>query len=148
MALNKERQAKSTVAARTNAGLLRKSMTDAEKQLWNGLRYQLALPTRVHFRRQCAIGNYIVDFACLQYRLIIEVDGPIHDALNHVRRDVVRNEFMQQNGFNIMRFTNDDVLLRQSAVLNSIAALRAVTTPIRPLTRTLSPQRGKLELHT
>ncbi len=147
MAWNQERGAKSTKAAASNATLLRKSMTDAEKRLWNGLRYELDLPTGVHFRRQFAIGNYIVDFACMQHRLIIEVDGPIHDALNQAVRDEVRDKFLKQEGFTVLRLTNEEVLVRRPAVLNSIVASLAITTPIRRLAPTPSPQRGRLEIH-
>jgi very-short-patch-repair endonuclease len=148
MAWNQERDAKSTIAAASNATRLRKSMTDAEKRLWNALRYELDLPTGVHFRRQFAIGNYIVDFACLQYRLIIEVDGPIHNELNQVQCDDVREEFLKQEGFAILRFTNKEVLMRRPAVLNSVIAALAITTPIRRLTPTPSPQGGRLEITT
>jgi very-short-patch-repair endonuclease len=148
MAWNRERESKSSAAAATSALRLRKTMTDAEKRLWNDLRYRLDLPDGVHFRRQYAIGNYVVDFTCLQCCLIIEVDGPIHDEQDQVQRDKVRDEFLKQKGFAVLRFTNDDVLLRRPKVLNSIAAALAVTTPIRRLAPTLSPQGGRLENHT
>ncbi len=147
MAWNQERGAKSTKAAASNATLLRKSMTDAEKCLWNGLRYELDLPNGVHFRRQFAIGNYIVDFACMQYRLIIEVDGPIHDASKQALRDEVRSEFLKQEGFTVLRFTNEEVLLRRPVVLNSVAAALVTTTPIRRRAPTPSPQGGRPETH-
>lgn len=148
MAWNQERESKSSAVAATKAVRLRKSMTDAEKRLWNGLRYELVLPDGAHFRRQVAIGNYVVDFACLQYRLIIEVDGQIHLDLKHVRDDEVRDEFLKQNGFTVMRFTNEEVLMRRLAVLNSVTSALAATTPIRPLTRPPSPQGGRQEPHT
>ncbi len=146
MAWNRERMANSTPAAAANAAKLRKVMTNAEKLLWNGLRYDLNIRAGAHFRRQFAIGNYVVDFVCLNYRLVIEVDGPVHDEINQERRDKVRDEFLRHNGFTVLRFSNEEVLLRRLTVINSIAAALSVTTPIRPLKRTPSPQGGRLEI--
>ena len=122
-------------------------MTPAEKQLWNGLRYELEIPVGSHFRRQFAIGSYIVDFACLQYRLVIEVDGPIHMEEKQVRRDAAKDVFLKREGFTILRFTNDEVTLGRAAVLNSVRAALAAASPIRRLTRPSdpSPQGGRLE---
>ena len=60
----------------TFARALRKSMTDAERKLWRGLRLRQMCGHK--FRRQFPLGNYIVDFVCLEARLIIEVDGGQH----------------------------------------------------------------------
>jgi very-short-patch-repair endonuclease len=145
MAWNRERKEQASASAARNAVLLRKSMTDAEKKLWNSLRYDLDMPAGAHFRRQFAIGSYIVDFACLQCRLVIEVDGPIHAAESQARRDAAKDDFLKREGFTILRFTNDEVMLGRSEVLNSVAKALAAATPIRPLTRTPSPQGGRLE---
>ena len=147
MAWNRERGSQPSAAAKQNALQLRKSMTPAEKQLWIGLRYELELPVGSHFRRQFAIGSYIVDFACLQYRLVIEVDGPIHMEENQVRRDNAKDVFLKREGFAILRFTNEEVTLGRAAVLNSVKAALAATTPIRRLTPTPSPQGGRPELN-
>jgi very-short-patch-repair endonuclease len=145
MAWNRERKEQATVFAAQNALVLRKSMTDAEKRLWNGLRYDIDLPAGTHFRRQHAIGNYIVDFACLQHRLVIELDGPIHTVRNQARRDAAKGHFLKNEGFTILRFTNQEVMLGRSAVLNSVAMALAAATPIRRLTPAPSPQGGRLE---
>ncbi len=147
MAWNRERKEQASASAARNAIHLRKSMTGAEKKLWNGLRYDIDMPVGVHFRRQFAIGSYIVDFACLQARLVIEVDGPIHAAEPQARRDATKEDFLKLEGFTVLRFTNDEVMLGRSAVLNSVTAALAAATPIRPLTRTPSPQGGRLELN-
>ena len=68
-----------TPAAKTNARLLRRAMTDVEKVLWKHLRGNFA-GAGTHFRRQVAIGQYVADFCCLSHRLIVELDGPIHES--------------------------------------------------------------------
>ncbi len=145
MAWNREREGRANALAARNAARLRKPMTDAEKRLWNGLRYELELPAGAHFRRQFAIGEYVVDFVCLQFRLIIEVDGAIHAEEQRMARDAVRGEFLEAQGFTVLRFSNEDVLLRRAAVLNSVSLALAGTTPIRRLAPTPSPQGGRLE---
>jgi very-short-patch-repair endonuclease len=91
-------------------------MTDAEVNLWMRLRAnQLA---GHYFRRQVAIGTYIVDFICVKSRLIVEVDGSQH--LNAVEHDQVRTAWLQSRGYRVLRFWDNDVLQRQPAVLESI----------------------------
>ena len=68
-------------SAVSNARTLRRSMTGVELLLWSRLRRQQLGGNR--FRRQAPIGPYIVDFACFQARLLIEIDGPSHDARAH-----------------------------------------------------------------
>ncbi|GAA4339000.1 hypothetical protein GCM10023184_35830 [Flaviaesturariibacter amylovorans] len=72
------------------------------------------------FRRQHVIGNYIVDFVCLKRKLIVEVDGDIHLAPSQQRYDEDRTEFLEANGFRVIRFWNDAVLERLDAVLDTI----------------------------
>ncbi len=147
MAWKRERAGKASVSADRKAMQLRKSMTDAERLLWNGMRYELVMPEGAHFRRQFAIGDYVVDFVCLRYRLIIEVDGAIHAEEQRVARDSVRKKFLEKQGFTVLRFSNDDVLVRRASVVNSVSVALAGTTPIRRLTPTPSPQGGRLEPH-
>jgi very-short-patch-repair endonuclease len=144
MAWNRERGSKSSLSAARNAVQLRRSMTEPEKRLWNGLRYELECPDGTHFRRQFAIGDYIVDFVCLQFRLVIEVDGPVHTEERQVLRDSQKDAFLKQQGFTVLRFTNEDALIRRTEVLNSVGLALAGTTPIRRLPPTPSPQGGRL----
>jgi very-short-patch-repair endonuclease len=105
--------------------------TDAERLLWQHLRaHRLA---RSKFRRQQPIGPYIVDFACLASRLVIEVDGGQH--LDNVR-DARRDDWLRQQGFTVLRFWNNDVLLSIDSVLEEI--LRHL-----PLSPSPSPARGE-----
>jgi len=94
----------------------RKEMTDAERWLWEYLR---TIP-EVRFRRQHPIGDYIVDFVCLRLSLIIEVDGAYHSTPLQQREDAIRSEFLNEQGFFILRFSNEEVLYDTDNVIKSI----------------------------
>jgi very-short-patch-repair endonuclease len=93
---------------RTNAKLMRKAMTDAELMLWNAIRAHRLMG--LGFRRQVPIDRYIVDFACSTHRLIVEVDGSQHGNDHDVRYDAIRTRRLEQDGWTVLRFWNDDVL--------------------------------------
>ncbi len=97
---------------------LRTEMTDAEVRLWIQLRRRQIDGYR--FRRQVPIGPYVVDFACLNARLVIEVDGGQHTEA--VERDDRRTVWLESRGFRVLRFWNTDVLQRTEGVLESIRA--------------------------
>lgn len=87
------------------AANLRKNMTDAERKLWAYLeRSQLG----VRFRRQHAIGNFIVDFCCVKKKLILELDGSQH--LDQSEYDADRTEYLRSRGYRVIRFWNHDVI--------------------------------------
>src|SRR5690606_7541204 len=84
---------------------LRRNPTEAETTLWWALRgRQLG----VKFRRQRAIGRYIVDFVCLERRLVVEVDGGHH--AEQVIADQARDAWLRREGFEVLRFSNREVL--------------------------------------
>jgi 5-methyltetrahydrofolate--homocysteine methyltransferase len=87
---------------------MRNKPTDAEKMLWNVLSNKGLEGFK--FRRQHIIGKYIVDFVCLQKRLIIEVDGSIHQLPEQIKHDKLRTEWLESNGFKVIRFTNHQIL--------------------------------------
>lgn len=96
----------------------RQQPTPAENALWQRLRKrQIA---NVKFRRQYAIGPFIVDFFAKEASLIIEVDGPIHDYTT--AEDALRTEYLESLGFRVVRFRNQDVLTNISHVLNEICS--------------------------
>ncbi len=106
---------------------LRKNMTEAERHLWRNLRM---LQLGGHkFRRQFPLGPYIVDFVCLSARLIVEVDGGQH--LNNAQ-DQIRDAWLANQGFRVLRFWNNDVLARTDSVLDAILAALATPTPTLP----------------
>ena len=103
---------------------LRRESTDAEQRLWSILRNRQL--NGFKFRRQVEIGGYIADFLCAERRLIIEVDGGQHT----VECDARRTAFLESQGFQILRFWNDDVLKNLDGVWTTIAA--ALITPPHP----------------
>ena len=95
---------------------LRKSMTPAETLLWKALKGRGC--AGVKFRRQVGIRDFVVDFCSLECRLIIEVDGGIHDAQQQY--DAERDDMLRRWGFHILRFSNDAVVYDLSGVLTEI----------------------------
>ncbi len=98
------------------AKALRRDMTEAESRLWKHLRAHRM--DDVHFRRQHAIGNYIVDFCAPRRKLVIELDGSQH--LEQKAYDAERTEFLKAQGYKVLRFWNHDVMNNLDAVLTVI----------------------------
>jgi very-short-patch-repair endonuclease len=95
---------------------LRNESTDAERRRWYFLRrHQL---DGHKFRRQYPLAGFIVDFACVPARLAIELDGGQH--LEAIEYDEGRTEALQREGYRVLRFWNDDVLLRTDDVVAEI----------------------------
>jgi very-short-patch-repair endonuclease len=94
---------------------LRTAQTDAERKLWRHLRAGQANGHR--FRRQQPIGPFLADFACLGARLIVEVDGGQHAENEHDRR---RDHWFRSEGFTVLRYWNNDVLIRTEIVVEEI----------------------------
>ena len=97
---------------------LRQKHTDAEKALWMKLRNRQL--EGVKFRRQPPIGSYIVDFASFQRRLIIEIDGGQHNEDRTKGRDEERTIRLEERGYRIIRFWNNEVLTNPEGVLEKI----------------------------
>jgi very-short-patch-repair endonuclease len=100
----------------TNARALRLQSTDAERRLWSHLRRKQI--EGVRFRRQFPLGRYIVDFACFDARLIVEVDGGQHAAQQEA--DQKRQQWLATQGYKVIRFWNNDVLANTEAVVGEI----------------------------
>jgi elongation factor P--(R)-beta-lysine ligase len=116
------RPKRSTPKIMHRAGELRSELTPAEHKLWAQLRNdQLG----VNFRRQHAIGNYIVDFCSPRKKLIIELDGGQH--LEQEAYDRERTEFLQSKGYRVLRFWNDDVIKDMNGMVQVI--LDALNSP-------------------
>lgn len=96
---------------------LRQTMTKAEKELWEHIRNK---KLGKKFRRQHPIGNYIADFYCHECKLVIEVDGTVHDQKHVKERDIYRETKMQELGLKILRFRNEDVMLDIRRVIREI----------------------------
>lgn len=99
------------------AKALRRNMTKQEKILWEALRRHNL--NGVKFKRQVPIGNFVVDFYCHKYRLIIEIDGGIHN--DQKEYDVFRQELLELKYYTLLRFANDEIDHHLSEVLKTIA---------------------------
>ncbi len=109
------RPPRSNPKTRTRAIELRKEPTPAERKLWAAIRNdQLG----VNFRRQHAIGNYIPDFACVEKKLIIELDGSQH--LEQEEYDQERTQYLESQGYKVIRFWNNEVLNNIAGVILAI----------------------------
>ena len=124
-----------------NAQTLRENRTDAEGLLWHYLRDKQL--DGYKFRRQQPIGPYIVDFACMPQKLLIELDGGQH-AEQHTY-DQKRDAFLRAKGYTILRFWNNEVFENCFGVLENIYAALRITPPLRGSRRTkgASPQMSR-----
>lgn len=102
---------------KTNAKENRNNPTQAEETLWHLLKSH---NLNEHFRRQHIIMDYIADFVCLKRRLIIEADGGYHFTSEQKQEDAVREKRLRKKGFEILRFTNDEVLCNPDGVVARI----------------------------
>jgi very-short-patch-repair endonuclease len=112
---------------------MRSEPTPAEHRLWQILRAKRLAGYK--FKRQLPVDDYIVDFACLSQRLIVEADGSQH---SENVRDARRDGYLQAQGFRVLRFWNSDIFENEEGVLASI--LNALERPLSP---TPPPQRGE-----
>ncbi len=109
-------------------------MTDSERKLWARLRME---QLGAKFCRQHPVGNYIVDFACLDPKLIVELDGSQH--LVNSAYDIERDAFLRRDGFVVLRFASDEPFKNIDGVLALIsAALEVGQPPSQP-----SPEGGR-----
>ena len=83
--------------------------------LWTAIRNRQA--NNLKFRRQHTIETYIVDFVCLSHKLIVELDGQYHADLSIAETDKRRQNYLEPQGYTILRFTNEDVLADVDAVV-------------------------------
>ncbi len=113
---------------------LRSNSTDAERNLWAHIRNRRLEGWK--FRRQLPVGQYIVDFACLELRLIIEIDGGQHAEQIHY--DLGRTKFLQTKGYRVVRFWNNEVPGNIEAVLEALTL--TLSQRERELAYSLSPQ--------
>jgi very-short-patch-repair endonuclease len=98
---------------------LRQNSTDAERRMWSALRDRRL--TRYKFRRQHPVGDFIIDFACTESRLAIELDGGQHAD---DPADIHRTAWLEGQGWKVIRFWNNDILTNTDGVLQAI--LRAL----------------------
>ena len=106
-----------SLVMKQRARRLRTEATDAERALWARLRRRQVLGYK--FRRQQVLGRYIVDFVCLEKQLVVEVDGSQH--LEQQCSDEDRTQWLESQGYQVLRFWNNEVLDETGSVVEKIA---------------------------
>lgn len=99
---------------------MRKKQTPAEDVFWGMVRDRRFM--NLIFRRQHQIGDYVVDFFCLEEKLIVELDGEVHNTTERQRIDKKRDSYLNSLGFKILRFSNDELFKYPENVLKKIAS--------------------------
>jgi very-short-patch-repair endonuclease len=97
---------------------LRQRQTDAEGRLWYFLRDRQIEGFK--FRRQHRIGHYVVDLVCLEKKLILEIDGGQHNEVLNQEQDRIRTNWLEKEGYQVLRYWDNDVLNNTEGVLEVI----------------------------
>lgn len=108
---------------------MRRPQTPAEATLWRALRNR---QIGFKFRRQHPIDRFIIDFYCAEVKLLVEIDGQSHLELDQQEYDKARTEYLENLGYRVIRFTNDDVRYNLKVVASEI--LQVVENRIAELT--------------
>jgi len=122
------------------AGDLRRIMSDAERRLWAALRARQLDGLR--FRRQHPIGSYIADFACLEKRLVVEVDGSQHAEPTQAAHDTRRTRWLESEGYRVVRVWTNEVLENLDGVTEQIRVEALRLPSVRK--RSPPPSRAKI----
>ncbi len=101
------------------ARLLRRKQTDAERKLWQKLRSKQFEDLK--FRRQQPMGRYIVDFVSFEKKLAIELDGGQHNDEEVMEKDSERTKWLEDKGYTVLRFWNNEVLMNVEGVIEKIS---------------------------
>jgi very-short-patch-repair endonuclease len=117
---------------------LRQRQTETEILLWSKLRDRQLLGLK--FRRQQCIGNYIVDFACMDKKLLVEIDGGHHNTDETIKKDLDRTMWLKSKGYLVLRFWNNDIMENLDGVVETIIQTLAQKSP--PHSNSL-PRRGE-----
>ena len=110
---------------------LRSRSTDAERVLWSHIRAKRL--DGLKFRRQHPIGKYIVDFICLERKIVIELDGGQHAKREIEEYDRERDNWFEKEGYGVLRFWDNDVLLNTKGILEGIKERCLEHPPLNPL---------------
>ena len=109
---------------------LRQRQTYAESKLWQAIRGSRL--DGLKFRRQHPISRYFADFACEKARLVIELDGGIHDDDDQASYDLIRQREIESLGWFVLRFLNDEVVHELPKVLAAVKALARMADTVTP----------------
>ena len=97
---------------------LRRNMTHAETMLWRTLRGSAL--DGIKFRRQVPLGPYVMDFLCVQHRLVVELDGAPHERDERRLYDASRDDWLRERGYRVLRLPNDVIIGGGNIVLDRI----------------------------
>ena len=123
-----------------NAKTLRRNLTDAEQKLWYYLRAHRFMGRK--FKRQKPLSRYVVDFICLEEKLIIELDGGQH--AENLEYDHERDSWLRRQGYTVLRFWNNELMNETEGVLERIRlALSNDVTSSGTLSPDPSPVNGR-----
>jgi very-short-patch-repair endonuclease len=111
--------------ANQRARALRKSPTEGERTLWQLLRKRQIAGHR--FRRQVSLGPFVADFACLERRVVIEVDGSAHDSPERRERDATRDRLIEAQRFRVLRLDDGEVSENPEMALERIRKFLGVS---------------------
>jgi very-short-patch-repair endonuclease len=124
---------------RGRAKQLRRTMTRAETLLWRYIKANRI--DGLGFRRQVPLQNYIADFVCFAAKVVIELDGESHDFVERQNADRDRDAFFAEQGFQVLRFTNEQVMSNLEDVVEAIRQAIAYRAPGLPPSPAL-PHKG------
>lgn len=99
---------------------MRKNPTEGERCMWEWLKGGIG---GFRFRRQVIIGNYIVDFACIKAKIIIEIDGGYHNTEEQINLDTTRTNYLNRYGYQVIRFTNEEIIGNPTSAYERIKQL-------------------------
>ncbi|MGH6879560.1 endonuclease domain-containing protein [Hypericibacter sp.] len=120
--------------SREFAKLLRRNLTPVEWRFWHSVKSRQLAGAK--FRRQVPVGPYVADFLCISARLIVELDGGQHSET--VSADAARTRYLEEQGYRVLRFWNNDVMTNLEGVLRIVELALAgapLTLPSPPATR-------------
>ena len=115
-------------STKRTAAMLRRNMTLAELILWKKLKDRKIFNTK--FRKQHPISFFIVDFYCHEYKLVVEVDGEIHNEQELIEHDLNRTAELNKYEIEILRFTNDQVIYKIDWVIKIVLKKITELTPL------------------
>jgi very-short-patch-repair endonuclease len=110
------------------AAILRKNMTLSERILWKKLRDKKIFKPK--FRRQHPVDIFIVDFYCHEFKLVIEIDGEVHNNNESREYDLNRTAQLEKYGIRVIRFTNDQIFCELERVTYRIIEAVTESTPL------------------
>ena len=118
---------------------LRRRQTTAEEVLWDCLRDRRLAGSK--FRRQHPLGRFIADFYCHEARLVIELQGDIHQKSTQIEYDVIRQKILEETGIQLLVFHNDEVFQNLQGVLTQI--LNSLTPDPSPTGRGVTEPKAR-----